>query len=357
MESLVEQVETLGLTEKVVETNGMKMRIVECGTGKPVIFCHGFPGLWYSWRHQLEAVARAGYRAIAVDQRGYGRSDRSLDVASYDANMAIADMIGLLDAIKEKEAIFVGHDFGAQQVCNLAVRFPERVAGVVIMSCPYDFDLAGRGGRGRNSSSTDVAMEWAGGMRPTEAFAMAAEKHFLHLHYLQAIGPAERELEPRAGEFLRRLFWALSSGGEYKSYVDHPSENSGYLDVLAPAPALPWAWMSEADMDYFITETAAANEGEVFVGGFNSYRAADRNWELGEEWADATIEVPALFVSGADDIVLKMIAPDALDIMKSRVPDLRGIHLIPNAGHFVQMEQPEEMNKALIPFFHSVEWR
>lgn len=332
------------------------MRIVECGEGKPVVFCHGFPGLWYSWRHQLGPVAEAGFRAIAVDQRGYGRSDRPSDVADYDANMVMADMIGLLDAIGEKEAIFVGHDFGAQQVCNLAVRHPDRVAGIVVMSCPYDFDLAGRGGRGRDIQSTTADMEWAGGLRPTKAFATAAEKHFLHLHYLQAIGPAEQELEPRAGEFLKRLFWALSSKGHYKSYVDHPSAGSGYLDVLTEAPALPWNWMSEADMSYFVEEFTATEEGKTFIGGFHSYRTADRNWELGEEWADANIEVPTLFVSGADDIVLEMIAPDALDIMKKRVPDLRAIHLIPDAGHFVQMEQPEAMNEALIPFFKSIAW-
>ncbi len=338
------------ITHQMVETNGIRMHIASAGEGLPVVFCHGFPGLWYSWRNQLEPVAAAGFRAIAVDQRGYGRSDRPVDPAEYDANQVMDDMIGLLDALGAEKAVFVGHDFGAQQVCNLAVRHADRVAGVVIMACPYDFDLAGRAGQGSKATAEQRGMEWGGGMRPTEAFALAARQHFLHLHYFQDIGPAERELGGDPGEVLKRLFWALSGEGDYKDYVNHPSEGTGYLDVLAPAPDLPWRWMSEADIAYYAQEFAQAGPDLAFIGGLNSYRAADRNWELGEPWADANIEVPALFIAGAQDIVLQMIAPDALDIQRQRVPDLRGTVLIEGAGHFVQMERPEETNRALLDF-------
>ena len=338
------------ITHQMVETNGIRMHIASAGEGLPVVFCHGFPGLWYSWRNQLEPVAAAGFRAIAVDQRGYGRSDRPVDPAEYDANQVMDDMIGLLDALGAEKAVFVGHDFGAQQVCNLAVRHADRVAGVVIMACPYDFDLAGRAGQGSKATAEQRGMEWGGGMRPTEAFALAARQHFLHLHYFQDIGPAERELGTDPGEVLKRLFWALSGEGDYKDYVNHPSEGTGYLDVLAPAPDLPWRWMSEADIAYYAQEFAQAGPDLAFIGGLNSYRAADRNWELGEPWADANIEVPALFIAGAQDIVLQMIAPDALDIQRQRVPDLRGTVLIEGAGHFVQMERPEETNRALLDF-------
>ena len=164
------------ITHQMVETNGIRLHIASAGEGLPVVFCHGFPGLWYSWRNQLEPVAAAGFRAIAVDQRGYGRSDRPVDPAEYDANQVMDDMIGLLDALGAEKAVFVGHDFGAQQVCNLAVRHPDRVAGVVIMACPYDFDLAGRAGQGSKATAEQRGMEWGGGMRPTEAFALAARR-------------------------------------------------------------------------------------------------------------------------------------------------------------------------------------
>lgn len=336
-----------------IDAGGLSLHAAVAGKGPLVVFGHGFPGLWYSWRHQMAALAEAGYRAVAVDQRGYGRSDRPVDPALYDADYVMNDMLHLLDALGEKKAVFVGHDFGAQQVCNLAVRHPDRVAGVVIMSCPYDFDLAGRGGRGRNPAGTGDG-PFATGGRPSEAFAAIAREHFFHIHYFQAIGPAERELGAAPREFLQRLFRALSSGGELARYKDFPSEGTGYLDVLPETPPLPWRWMSEADMDYYVQEFTRTGPDTAFIGGLNSYRAADRNWELGEPWADANIEVPALFISGADDIVLDMVGPDAIEVMKRRVPDLRGIELIPEAGHFVQMEQPEATNAALLKFLGSV---
>lgn len=339
---------------RIETAGGVSLHVASSGEGAPVVFCHGFPGSWYSWRHQLEAVARAGWRAIAVDQRGYGRSDRPADPALYDADHVMADMTGLLDALGLEKAVFVGHDFGAQQVCNLAVRRAERVAGVVVMSCPYDFDLAGRGGRGRAPAEAAAGRDWAAGMRPSEAFAAAARDHFLHLHYFQAIGPAERELGAAPAEFLKRLFWALSWEGRYGDYRLHRSERTGYLDVLPEAPPLPWSWMSRADFDFYVDEFTRCGPDLAFIGGLNSYRAADRNWELGEPFADADIEVPALFIAGARDIVLRMIAPDALDIMRRRAPDLRGIELIEGAGHFVQMERPDSVNAALLRFLASL---
>lgn len=342
------------ITHAQIDTNGITLHAASCGEGPAVIFCHGFPGLWYNWRHQLEPVAQAGWRAIAIDQRGYGRSDRPADPALYDADHAMADLIGLLDAMGYDKAVFVGHDFGAQQVCNLAVRHRDRVAGVVIMSCPYDFDLAGRGGRGRALVTANGEADWAGGLRPSEAFAAAAREHFLHLHYFQEVGPAERELGGQPREFLKRLFWALSGMGHYRDYRSFPSEGTGYLDVLAEAPPLPWNWMSSQDLDYYLAEFMRCGPDQAFIGGLNSYRTADRNWELGEPFADADIEVPALFIAGAQDIVLQMIAPDALDVMRRRIPDLRGVELIEGAGHFVPMERPSTTNRALLRFLEGL---
>lgn len=340
--------------QDMIRSNGIDIHVESLGEGLPVLFCHGFPGLAYSWRHQMQPVADAGFRAIAIDQRGYGRSSRPVDPALYDADHAMDDMTGILDAIGAEKAVFVGHDFGAQQVANLAVRRSDRVAGVVIMSCPYDFDLAGRGGRGRAPAPGAPAADWAGGMRPSEAFALAARDHFLHLHYFQKPGPAERELGARPGEFLRRIYWALSGGGSYADYRRFPSEGTGYLDVLPEAPPLPWDWMSEADMAQYINAFTAAGPELSFIGGLNSYRTADRNWELGEPFADADIMVPSLFIAGAKDIVLRMIDPDALAIQRRRIPDLRGEVLIEGAGHFVQMERPAETSRAIVDFLKSL---
>jgi pimeloyl-ACP methyl ester carboxylesterase len=342
------------IIHRQVDTNGISMHIAEAGSGPLVVLHHGFPGLWYSWRHQLPALAAAGYHAVAVDQRGYGRSDRPVDPALYDADYVANDMLGLLDALGEEKAIFVGHDFGAQLVWNLSVRHPERVSAVVGMACPYDFDLAGRGGMGSKPKQADDGFqaEFAvADMKPSEVFALAAKRHFLHLHYFQTIGPAEKELGANPREFLKRLFWALSVRGNLLDWTKFPSEGTGYLDVLAaPEMPLPWPWLSQEDLDYYVAEYTRTGPDTTFIGGLNSYRVADRNFALGAKYADSNVEVPAAFIAGSADPVLKMIRPDAIDIMKSRCADLRQISIIPDAGHFVQQEQPEATNAALLQF-------
>src|SRR5262245_25940518 len=271
---------TPAVEQRLVDVGGLRLNVAIAGSGPLVIFCHGFPGLWYSWRHQLPALAAAGYRAVAIDQRGYGRSDRPVDPAFHDANHVMSDVLRVMDALGERRAVLVGHDFGAQQVCNLAVRHRDRVEAVVIMSCPYDFDLAGRGGRGRTGGTTEGG--FATGVKPSVAFATAAKQRFFHMHYFQSIGPPERELGGAPREFLTRLFWALSGDGGYAGYAAYPPIGTGYLDVLPAAPALPWTWMSAADLDFYVDEFMRTGPDTAFIGGLNSYRVADCNWELGE---------------------------------------------------------------------------
>ena len=345
------------LVHQRVRTNGVTLAVTSAGEGLPVVFCHGFPGLGYSFRHQLAPVAAAGFRALAPDQRGYGRSDRPLAPARYDANEVMADMLGLLDALGAPRAVFVGHDFGAQQVCNLAVRHPERVLAVVIMSCPYDFDLAGRGGAGSAARAAWPEPQGAfavPGVRPSAAFAAIARRHFFHMHYFQSIGPPERELGARPREFLLRLMHALSAGGRLLDWSQYPSAGTGYLDVLAAAPPLPWPWLSAAEFDHYVAEYTRGAPGTTFIGGLNSYRCADRNWELGARYADADITQPALFIAGAEDVVLKMIPAHALETMRRRVPRLTDVVLVPGAGHFVQQEQPQAVNAALLRFLQGL---
>jgi len=336
-----------------IRTSDVTLAVSEQGAGPAVVLCHGFPGLAYSFRHQLPALAAAGFRAIAADQRGYGRSERPREVERYDANRVMADMLGLLDALGLERAVFVGHDFGAQQVCNLAVRHPQRVAGVVIMSCPYDFDLAGRGGAGSRPAAQGGAAQQRAfavpGVRPSAAFAAVARQHFFHMHYFQDVGPAERELNAQPREFLLRLMHALSAQGRLLDWTRFPSAGTGYLDVLAPAPPLPWPWLSREEFEHYLGEYTC-DGAAPFIGGLNSYRVADRNWELGASYADCDITQPALFIAGAEDVVLKMLPAEALTSMRRRVPALSDVLLVPGAGHFVMQEAPQAVNAALLGF-------
>ncbi|HQR05156.1 MAG: alpha/beta hydrolase [Proteobacteria bacterium] len=323
------------------------------GKGPVVLMVHGFPGLWYSWRHQLPLLADAGYRTVAIDTRGYGRSSRPADPARYDAECILNDLECVLDSLEVEKAILVGQDFGAQAVWNMALRRPHRVSAVV--GCvPYDFDLAGRACGGSHPQAPDGTPDTtfaSATLRPSEMFAAAARKHFYHMHYFQTIGPAERELGAQPALFLQRLFWALSARGHLLDWTRFPSAGTGYLDVLAdPEIPLPWPWLSQADFDVYLKEYLRTGPGSAFIGGLNSYRVADRNWELGAPWADANVEQPALFLCGADDVVLQMLRPDWLDLMRTRVPRLAAPALIPGAGHFVQQEQPEAFNAALLGF-------
>jgi len=328
------------------------MHAVSRGKGPAVLFCHGFPGLWYSWRHQLPVVADAGFRAIAVDMRGYGRSDRPLSASDYGNQTIVADLTGVLDALGEETAVFVGHDFGAQAAWAAALHAPERVRGIVSLAVPYGVGFAGSEKKAEKRT-TATEEERAKGRKPSESYAAIAKNHFLHLHYFQEVGLAEAELGSQPRLFLKRIYWALSARGSLLDFKKFPGEGTGYLDVLAdPQEPLPWTWLSEEDLDYLVEEYTQAGPEAAFIGGLNSYRAMDLNWEHDRDYGRRQVEQPALFVCGEKDPVLQIITPKTLETMPGRVPDLRGIELIPDAGHFVQQEQPELVNRHILGFLN-----
>jgi len=329
------------------ETNGIAMHAVSEGDGPAVLFCHGFPGLWYSWRHQLPVVAKAGFRAIAVDMRGYGRTDRPVHASEYGNQTLVRDLTGLLDALDIERAVFVGHDFGAQTCWAAALHAPERVRGVVSLAVPYGVGFANK----KKEHDGAKREERGRGRKPSDTYAEIAKHHFLHLHYFQKLGPAEAELGANVRLFLRRIYWALSARGSLLDFKKFPSEGTGYLDVLAePNEPLPWPWLSEEDLDYLVEEYMRGGASTAFIGGLNSYRAMDVNWEHDPEYGRAAVTAPALFVCGEKDPVLQIITPKSLETMPGRVPKLRDMHLIANAGHFVQQEQPDAVNEALLRF-------
>jgi len=330
------------------------MHAVSRGKGPVVLFCHGFPGLWYSWRHQLPVIADAGFRAIAVDMRGYGRTDRPLAASEYGNQTIVADLVGVLDAFGEEHAVFVGHDFGAQAAWAAALHAPERVRGVVSLAVPYGVGFAAdekaRGKRGRARKEASIK-----GRKPSETYAAIAKNHFLHLHYFQKPGPAEAELGSQPRLFLKRIYWALSARGSLLDFKSFPSEGTGYLDVLAdPEEPLPWPWFGEDDLDVLVEEYMQTGPETAFIGGLNSYRAMDLNWEHDQDYGRRAIQQPALFICGEKDPVLQLITPRTLETMPSRVTDLRGIELLADAGHFVQQEQPETVNRHLLGFLTSL---
>ncbi|KPK17397.1 MAG: hypothetical protein AMJ62_01495 [Myxococcales bacterium SG8_38] len=328
------------------------MHAVLRGEGPPVLLCHGFPGLWSSWRHQLPVIAAAGFRAIAVDMRGYGRTDRPLEASAYGNQTIVADLVGLLDALGEEQAVVVGHDFGAQAAWAAALHAPSRVRGVVSIAVPYGVGFA-RDDETTPSTRTKPDAARARGRRPSDTYATIAKRHFLHLHYFQQVGLAEAELGANPRLFLKRIYWALSARGSLLDFKRFPSEGTGYLDVLAdPKEPMPWPWLSNEDLDYLVAEYLRTGPDTAFIGGLNAYRAMDLNWERDAEYGRATIHCPALFLCGEKDPVLEIITAKSLATMPARVPNLRGIEIIEGAGHFAQQERPTAVNRALIAFLN-----
>lgn len=340
-----------------ITTRGITLHAHQAGTGPLVLLLHGFPGLALSWRRQLPALADAGYHAVAIDSLGYGGSDRLTKPLYYQADRMQDYLLGVLDYFGVEQAFVVGQDFGAQYAWNLAVRAPERVRGLVA-TIPYDYDVAGRAMLGaapqQPAEEPPEPAVASPDHKPSERFAVMSGYSFVHFHYFQSVGPPEVELAENMREFLRRLYYGLSAEGDLIAGLHGTrSEDHGYLDALPDAPQLPWPWLSAAEFDEIVTDFDHPNPMKRFIGGLNSYRTADANWQIGREWADADVEVPTLFMYGEADPAFDYF-PDWENRLRRRVPGLRKIVPVLEAGHVLQLEQPETFNAELIEFFDNL---
>ncbi|MGB0097904.1 MAG: alpha/beta hydrolase [Solirubrobacteraceae bacterium] len=296
-----------GITHRQLRLNGIELHVAELGDGPPVILCHGFPELWYSWRHQLPPLAAAGYRAVAPDLRGYGQSSVPTDVDAYDLPSVSEDMLGLLDELGEDRALFVGHDWGATLVWQLALAHPMRVSAVVGMSVPFmPRPPAPPVGLLREGFGEDFYIVW---------------------FQLPGIADAALARDPRRTLTTRRQWTPQWSREE-----EHPDRP---------------AWLTEQDLRVYVE----AFERTGFTGGLNYYRNLDRTWELTAHLAGRSIEQPALFLTGSRDPVQRFLPAE---IMSGYVTDLRDKVVIDGAGHWVQQERPGEVNRALLAFLGSV---
>ncbi|ART67872.1 epoxide hydrolase [Mycobacterium dioxanotrophicus] len=298
-------------TERLVDTNGVTLRVTEAGErGNPVVvLAHGFPELAYSWRHQIPALAAAGYHVLAPDQRGYGGSSRPAAIEDYDIVALTSDIAGLLDDVEAERAVLIGHDWGSPVMTNFALFHPDRVRAVVAMSVP------------------PVPRAPA---PPTQIWRKMIGDNFFYILYFQEPGVADAELAVDPRESMRRL---ITLEG-----ISAPP------DVLRdrPLPPLP-DWVTAGEFEHYIeafTETG-------FTGPLNWYRNFDRNWELTEHTPASTITAPTLFVAGTADPVLGFTPRDRVrDVVTG---DYREV-LIEGAGHWLQQERPDEINAVLLEF-------
>jgi len=316
---------------RTVETNGIRMHVAEQGDGPLVLLCHGFPESWYSWRHQLAALAAAGFHAVAPDMRGYGQTDRPAEIDQYTLLHLVGDMVGLADALGGGPAVIAGHDWGAPVAWHAALLRPDRFRAVIGLSVPY---------RPRGS------------VRPTTAMPQTDDAIFYQL-YFQAPGVAEAELSRDVRSSIRRiLFSGSGEGRRAHAGLGNPAavgmvpRGGGFLRHTAE-PATPPSWLTEADVDFYAGEFTRAG----FRGGLNWYRNIDRNWELMAPYAGARVTVPALYVAGDQDLVVHFRGMDQLlPNLKKFVPELRQTIMLPGCGHWTQQERPKEVNDAIVTF-------
>ena len=316
--------------ERRVETNGIELHVVEAGPedGRPVVLCHGFPELAYSWRHQIPVLADAGYRVLAPDQRGYGGSDRPDAIEDYDIHHLSDDLLGLLDDIGADQAVFVGHDWGSMVVGQMALLHPERVAGVVAMSVP----LLPRGPMG-----------------PVTLMRQLFGDTFLYILYFQEPGVADAELNAAPAEMMTRMLAGLTvrpDDAEQIAGLANP-DGRGFVDRLPEVKELP-SWLRQDELDHYIEVFSKTG----FTGGINWYRNLDRNWETTPQLDGVHVTIPSAFITGSADPV-NLMTPAA--VMEGHVLDHRGSTVVEGAGHWVQQEAPAEVNAALLAFLGSIE--
>jgi pimeloyl-ACP methyl ester carboxylesterase len=294
---------------RILALVAIELHVVEQGHGNPVVLLHGFPELAYSWRHQISALGDEGYRTIAPDMRGFGRSDAPEEIEAYDIVELCGDVARVLDDRELERAAIVGHDWGATVAWHFALLHPERTTCVAGMSVPL-------------IPNPPVA--------PLTIMRERLGDDF-YIVWFQEAGVAEQALE----RDVRRTL--LTPAVWDPAWAEREDEN----------PRLP-PFMNEQDVAVYIREYARTG----FRGGLNWYRNIDRNWELTRQYDDRKLEVPALFMVGTRDSTVQWMSPEA---MQERATDLR-VELVEGAGHWLQQERPDEVNRALLALFRDAGW-
>jgi pimeloyl-ACP methyl ester carboxylesterase len=285
--------------------DGTELHVAEVGSAEapPVLLLHGFPELWYSWRHQLPALAEAGYHVLAPDLRGYGGSSAPAEVEAYEMESLCRDVVGLIDSLGARQAVVVGHDWGAAVAWQLALAHPERVAAVAGLSVPF------------------VPRAPA---PPIGLMRQGFGENF-YIVWFQQPGVADAAL---ARDVRRTLTTSQVWTAEWGTGDEQPR--------LPP-------WLTEDDVRVYVE----AFERTGFTGGLNYYRNIDRNWEQNAGRAETRIGQPALFITGSRDPVQGFMP---YQVMDGWVTDLVRVVTVEGAGHWVQQERPEEVNEALVAF-------
>lgn len=315
-----------GVSQRRVATNGIELNVAEAGNGPLVLLLHGFPESWYSWRHQFEPIAKAGYHVAAPDMRGYGKSDKPHEIEAYNQVEVRKDIIGLIDALGYDEAVVIGHDWGAPTAWATALHHKDKVRAVGALSVPF---------MPRSPVPPMAAMR-----------EMFKGQFFYQLYFFEP-GVAEAEFEADIRMALKKFL--VMAGGETDLTQLPPKGPDDDMFSSLPAPETLPAWLSEEDLDFYTEEFTRSG----MRGPLNYYRNHDLAWKL-TEGAPEQIDQPAFFIGGLKDGVI-MMAAEAYQAMPNFVRDLRINELIPDIGHWTQQEAPEKTNEIILRFLKEID--
>jgi pimeloyl-ACP methyl ester carboxylesterase len=308
-----------------VHNGPIALNVAVRGEGRLILCVHGFPELWYSWRHQIDRFTALGYKVAALDVRGYGGSSKPPEISAYSIRNLTADVAAVIDRLGDGAAILFGHDWGAPIVWNAALLYPEKVAAVAGLSVPYV-------PRGETSFIKLARSIYAG--------------RFFYQLYFQEEGVAEAELEFDILTTLRKLFFAASGDDPLGSLVADKPVDARLLDGMTDPSPFP-AWMSEAELKVYANAFRAGG----FRGPLNRYRAQEIDFIDLEAYAGKPVTQPSFFVAGERDPVRRFIPGiDLYQMAGAACSDFRGSVIVPRVGHWVQQEAPDVTNGALEGF-------
>ncbi|KAJ0976290.1 hypothetical protein J5N97_018255 [Dioscorea zingiberensis] len=310
-----------GINHRRVEVNGIGMHVAEKGEGGPVVLMlHGFPELWYSWRHQIIGLAAKGYHVVAPDLRGYGDTDAPSAISAYSIFHIVGDLVALIDVLGQDQVFVVGHDWGALVAWNLCMFRPDKVKALVNLSVAF---------KPRNPAA-----------KPVDYFKSVYGDNYYVCRF-QEPGVIEAEFARVSTKQLFRKFLTIRDPGG----IFIPKEGWVFPEDEISLPA----WLSEEDINYFSDKF----EKTGLTGGINYYRCMNSDSELLAPWTGAQIKVPTKFIVG--DLDLTYHFPGVQDFIhkggfKKFVPFLQDVVVMEGVGHFINQEKPHEVTEHILNF-------